>query len=128
MKHRKERMEQLLREELELIVQSELNDERLDDAKVLRVRCSGDLRLAKVGVNLDDAAREEAGDGADAKERELLGALEKAKPAIRALLSGRLSGRFVPDFTFHIDRTSDLLDLLKSVKPTAHAPASSEEE
>jgi len=128
MKHRKERMEQLLREELELILQSEMSDERLMDAKVLRVRCSGDLRSAKVGVNLDEAA--EATPETEAKERELLLALEKCKPALRALLSGRLSGRFVPDFLFYIDRTKGLLDLLRTVSSSTPPPppASPEEE
>jgi ribosome-binding factor A len=107
MKHRKERMEQRLRDEVEKILQGELADDRLESVRVARIRCSGDLRQARVGLDIPDKS--------PAVRERVLEAAAGASGVIRRLLSDRISGRFVPDLLFHIDDSAKVLGILDSL-------------
>jgi len=108
MKHRKERFEQRLAEELTLMLDGDLRDDRLDPVRITRVRCSNDLSVARVGITVE---------GNEARTKNAaLAALTKATPAIRAMLGERLSGRFMPDFIYHVDDTEALLETIEGVR------------
>jgi ribosome-binding factor A len=96
---RQERVSELLREELSLLV-AELTDPRLDDAmvNVTDVRVSADLRTAH--VYLEHAL-------GPAGSRQVLAALEHAQSFLRHALLENLELRFVPDLFFHIDSTAE---------------------
>jgi ribosome-binding factor A len=94
--HRQQRVSELLREELSLLIQAELNDPRLEDAlvTVTHVDITPDLMNARVFV--DHALALEAA-GA------ILEALRHAEPFLRRMLAESLDLRAVPSLTFHID-------------------------
>lgn len=90
----------MLREELSLLIGSELTDERLADAmvNVTDVAVSQDLRNARVYV--EHALPPEA-------TRNLLQALRHAEGYLRKALAQNLSLRYIPELTFHIDTSSE---------------------
>jgi ribosome-binding factor A len=94
--YRKERLDELLKRELESIICYELNDPRLDHITVSEVDVSKDLQTARVYIGvLEDKA----------KEREVMNGLEDARGFIRNQIAGRVQLRKVPDLVFRLDRT-----------------------
>jgi ribosome-binding factor A len=119
---RQERVSEMMREELGLLIGAELTDPRLADAmvNVTDVEVSQDLRNARVYVEhrLDPA-----------RSSEVMEALRHAETYLRHALVENLDLRFVPMLSFHIDNSNQrgrridaLLDLLAE---EAAAPASS---
>jgi ribosome-binding factor A len=114
--HRQQRVSELLREELSLLIQSELDDPRLEDAlvTVTHVDVSPDLQNASVFV--DHALPPDASDS-------ILEALRHAEPFLRRSLAESLDLRVVPALTFHLDiieqrarRIDSLLDQLAAAE------------
>lgn len=112
---RKERLAEQILEEVAIIVQTEMDDPRLQFLTVTHVEMSDDLRHARVFVSImaEDAEREET-----------LAALHHARGYIRSLLASRLTMRRVPTLHFYLDeslenslRVWELLDLTKAAKP-----------
>jgi len=94
--YRKERLDELLKRELESIICYELNDPRLDHITVSEVDVSKDLQTARVYIGvLEDKA----------KEREVMNGLDDARGFIRNQIAGRVQLRKVPDLVFRLDRT-----------------------
>jgi ribosome-binding factor A len=109
---RQERVSEMMREELSLLIGAELTDPRLADAmvSVTDVKVSQDLRNARVYVEhvLPPA-----------RSSEVLEALRHAETYLRHALVENLDLRFVPMLSFHIDssyergrRIDALLDTL----------------
>ncbi len=94
--YRKERLDELLKRELESIICYELSDPRLDHITVSEVDVSKDLQTARVyiGVLADKD-----------KERDVMAGLENARGFIRNQIAGRVQLRKVPDLVFRLDRT-----------------------
>ena len=94
--YRQQRVSELLREELGLLIQAELDDPRLDDAlvTVTHVDVTPDLLNARVYV--DHALPPESAGP-------ILGALRHAEPYLRRALAESLDLRAVPMLTFYID-------------------------
>ena len=89
-----ERMRQIILEEISLIVQNEVKNNRLGFVTITDVRLNGDQSIATVYVNfLGSEEREEAG----------MEALEHSKGFIRTELAKRLTTRTVPELKFEID-------------------------
>lgn len=88
----------MLREELSILVSTELSDPRLEDAllTVTDVRVSPDLRSARVFV---------AHALPPTSERLVLAALRHAESFLRQALLENLNLRFVPELHFQIDTT-----------------------
>ena len=116
--HRQQRVSELLREELSLLIQSELDDPRLEDAlvTVTHVDVSADLQNATVFI--DHALPPDA-------SGPILEALRHAEPFLRRSLAESLDLRVVPALTFHIDtveqharRIDSLLDEIAAAEPT----------
>lgn len=120
--HRQQRISEMLREELSLLIGTELSDPRLEDAlvNVTDVRVTPDLRNARVYI--EHALPHEA-------SRAVLDALHHAEGFLRSALAQNLNLRFVPELSFHIDtsgeraqRIDTLLDTIARTTPTGHAP------
>jgi ribosome-binding factor A len=97
---RQERISEMLREELSLLISTELTDPRLEDAmvSVTDVGVSEDLRNARVYV--EHALPYES-------SKQVLAALRHAEGFLRQALLQNLSLRFVPELTFHIDTSTE---------------------
>jgi|YNPMSStandDraft_1061717.scaffolds.fasta_scaffold04410_6 ribosome-binding factor A len=102
--HRSERLAELLREELDEIINYELADPRVLGAAVTEVLLAPDLRLAEVRLSFS-AGTEAAADA--------LKALEHAKAHIRRLLAVRLQRRRLPELRFASDLAVDSPERLK---------------
>jgi len=96
--HRSERLAELLREELDEIINYELADPRLAGAAVTEVLLAPDLRLAEVRLSFSEGAEAAAG---------ALKALEHARAHIRRLLAVRLRLRRLPELRFAADLALD---------------------
>jgi ribosome-binding factor A len=126
---RQERIADLLREELSLLISSELTDPRLEEAmlNVTDVRVSADLHTAHVYV--EHALGEE-------KSRHILSALANAQSFLRRALVENLDLRFVPDLFFHVDMTerrAQHIDALlntisETSRPEADGPSANQED
>jgi ribosome-binding factor A len=97
---RQERVAEMMREELSLLIGAELSDPRLAEAmvSVTAVELSQDLRNARVYV---EHTLPSAG------SREVLEALRHAEGFLRQAIVENLDLRFVPMLSFHIDNTSE---------------------
>ena len=93
---RLQRVNQLIREEISVLIQRELKDPRLGFVTVTEVDVAKDLRTAKVYVSVL---------GPEADWRSSLEALENARGFIRNWLVPRLRLRAIPHLTFHPDRS-----------------------
>lgn len=95
---RTDRINELLREEIAVMVRDEVRDPRVGLATVTAVDTSPELDHARVYVTTlgDDAERAEAVAG-----------LRSAAPFIRSQLSKRLHLRRVPELHFEVDRVLD---------------------
>jgi ribosome-binding factor A len=125
---RQERVSEMMREELSLLIGAELFDPRLADAmvNVTDVQVSQDLRNANVYVehNLSSS-----------RSGEVLAALRHAEGYLRRAVVENLELRFVPMLTFHIDDTHErgrridaLLDTIASEAVHGHEASNSQDE
>jgi len=119
-KHRRGRLGEALREEIETLVEGELADPRIGLVGVTGVELAEDGRSAHVLVDVD-------GDDQDA-ERSLEG-LEAAREYIRHELAARLRLRRAPELFFRLDRSererARVEELLARAKKKAGASAAS---
>jgi len=110
-KHRRERMEEAIREEIGAIVEGELADPRIGLASVSTVQLAADGRSAHVQVAVAGSEKEAA--------RSLQG-LNAARPYIRRELAARLHLRQPPELFFVLDRSAEydarIEELLKRIK------------
>jgi len=95
---RTERVEDLLRGELAIILQREMQDPRVHLATVSGLTVSRDLSHATVRISVL---------GEDTQREECLAALVKAKGYIRSLLARRVRLRTVPHLDFSLDRGAE---------------------
>jgi ribosome-binding factor A len=95
---RRQRVAELLFEELSIMLASELNDPRVSLAEVTHVDISKDLRNARVYVHHGD-------DGIS--QRDFLKALQHATPWLRGQLAVRCSLRMVPELYFSYDESPE---------------------
>lgn len=104
------------------LVLREMRDPRLQDLTFTEVKIDRELQYADVYVNAL---------GDDAREKEVMDALEGAKGYLRRELAARLQSRTVPQLHFHWDPTlahaehiGRLLDGLDIPTPTAESKES----
>jgi ribosome-binding factor A len=93
---RLDRVNQLIKEEISLVLQRELKDPRLGFVTVTEVETAKDLRLAKVFVSVL---------GDDAQWAGSMGALHRARGFIRHWLRDHLELRVTPELDFRPDRS-----------------------
>ena len=95
---RLDRVNQLIKEEISLLLQRELKDPRLGFVTVTEVETTSDLRLAKIFVSVL---------GSEAQWAASLAALASAKGFIRSWLHGHLDLRVTPTLEFRADRSME---------------------
>jgi ribosome-binding factor A len=115
---RQERISEMLREELSILISTELSDPRLEDAlvAVTDVTVSPDLHNARVFI--EHVLPHES-------DAQVLSALRHSVTFLRLALIENLNLRAVPELTFQIDRSNErgrhideLLDSLAHASPT----------
>lgn len=114
---RTDRLNELLREEVAVLVRDAVRDPRVGLATVTAVETSPELDHAKVYITtLAD----------DAERAEMLVGLRSAAPFIRSQLSKRLHMRRIPELHFEIDRQLDeamrIEALLREALPDGPVP------
>ena len=123
---RQERISEMLREELSILISAELSDPRLEDAlvAVTDVAVSPDLHNARVFI--EHALPRES-------DAQVLSALRHSVTFLRVALIENLNLRVVPELTFQIDRANErgrhideLLDTLAhgDLTPPSHGSES----
>ena len=97
---RQERISEMLREELSILISVELSDPRLEDAlvAVTDVAVSPDLHNARVFI--EHALPRES-------DAQVLSALRHSVTFLRVALIENLNLRVVPELTFQIDRANE---------------------
>jgi ribosome-binding factor A len=109
---RLDRVNQLIREEISLLLQRELKDPRLGFITVTGVETSPDLRSAKVFVSVL---------GDEEQWAASLSALDGARGFIRNWLRQHLELRVTPELSFRADRSMEhaarIQQLLKQLGP-----------
>ena len=114
---RTDRINELLREEVAVLVRDQVRDPRVGLATVTAVETSPELDHAKVYITTR---------GDEAEREELLEGLRSAAPFIRSQLSKRLHMRRIPELHFSIDRQLDeamrIEALLREALPDGAAP------
>ena len=108
---RLDRVNQLIKEEISMLLQRELKDPRLGFVTVTEVETSKDLRSAKIFVSVL---------GDDARWKSSLAALESARGFVRKWLREHLDLRVTPELDFRADRSLEhaarIQSLLKQVR------------
>jgi ribosome-binding factor A len=98
-KYHQERVAETLREEIGAMIEGELSDPRISFAYVSQVVLNPGGKSALVYIAVDGGAEEEA---------QTLDGLMAARGYIRHELLERMGVRFVPELTFHIDRSEKM--------------------
>lgn len=96
MDHRRQRLGDVIREEIARLLREEVRDPRIGFVTLTDVEMSPDLRHARVFVSILDA------DGPAS-----LAALQHAAPFLRRALAHRAGLRFTPELRFVIDESID---------------------
>ena len=95
LKHHRGRVGEVLREEIETLVEGELADPRIGLVSVTAVHLADDGRSAEVWVNVE---------GDDVEADQSIEGLEAAREYIRHELVSRLRIRRAPELYFRLDR------------------------
>jgi ribosome-binding factor A len=116
-KYHQERVAETLREEIGAMIEGELSDPRISFAYVSQVVLNPGGKSALIYVAVDGGAEE---------EKQTLDGLMAARGFIRHELLERMGVRFVPELTFHIDRSEKMKaridDLLGRRRRTSARP------
>ena len=120
---RTDRVNELLREEIALMVRNEVRDPRVGLATITAVETSPELDHARIYITT-------LGDEQD--RAEVLAGLASAAPFIRTQLSKRLRMRRVPELHFQYDRMLDeatrIEQLLREALPDEREQGSDDED
>ncbi len=98
-KYHQERVAETLRDEIGAMIEGELSDPRISFAYVSQVVLNPGGKSAQIYVAVDGGAEEEA---------DTLDALMSARGYIRHELLERMGKRYIPELTFHIDRSEKM--------------------
>ncbi len=114
---RLDRVNQLIKEEVSMILQRELKDPRLGFVTVTEVDTSNDLRQAKVFVSVL---------GGDDQWKASMAALTSARGFIRNWLRQHLDLRVTPELMFHPDRSMEHAARIQALLKGLHGPGGRE--
>ncbi len=99
-KHHQDRVAEALREEIDVLIEGELSDPRIDFCHVSEVALNPGGKSACVYVAVDSNVKDVA-----KAEADTLAGLEAAKGFIRHELRERMGVRHVPELSFVVDRS-----------------------
>jgi ribosome-binding factor A len=113
---RRERVGDLLRDEVSEIILREMSDPRLGFVSITRVEMSPDMKYARFFVSVF---------GSDDEQASTLVALNNATGYIRRLLAPRLRMRIIPELSFRLDRSMEHAEnvarILRELEPELRA-------
>jgi ribosome-binding factor A len=95
---RTSRVSGLIHEALSGLLQSAINDPRLESATLTGVKMTADLKLAKIYFVVSDQI---------STKSDALAGFEKAKGFIKYTLAQKLKLRYMPDLQFYYDNSID---------------------
>jgi len=101
----------LLRAEVADIISHELKDPRIGFVTVTDAEASADLRHARIFVSIL---------GTDEEQRTTFAALTSAAGFIRRCLGRRIELRYVPELTFHLDKTPERASQIQRLLQDLH--------
>jgi len=108
---RPERVGELIRDEVSLILRKKINDPRIGFASITHVDVTDDIKNAKIFVSIY---------GNDEEKNEAMRGLESAKAFIKSLLAQNLQFRSVPDISFKLDssieKASRVFEIMHSLE------------
>lgn len=107
---RTEKVAELIKEELSMILLRETNDPALGFVTITSVKVSGDLQNARVYISIFDQE----------KRKITLERLNHAKGHFRSKLASRIKIRRVPELTFFYDDTLDYVDNINRLIKKIH--------
>ena len=113
---RTERLNQLFREELAVLIRDELKDPRVASVTITHVDVTKDLAYADVFIRTLTGSEEEA-----------IAGLESAEGFIRRRLGRDLHVRRIPDFRFHVDRALEHVQRIETLLDEALGERGDEE-
>ena len=108
---RLDRVNQLIKEEVSMLLQRELKDPRLGFVTVTEVDTAKDLRLAKVFVSVL---------GDDEQWKASMAALTSARGFVRNWLRQHLDLRITPEIAFHPDRSMEHAARIQALLKNLH--------
>jgi ribosome-binding factor A len=115
MSTRQNKVAELLKEEVSIILQREFKDPRLGFVTVTDAEVAADMRYAKVFVSV-------MGDQDERKKS--LKVLKNASAFVRQAVGKRVSMKSVPEITFVLDESADqslhIMELLEQIKKNEH--------
>ncbi len=111
---RLDRVNQLIKEEVSMLLQRELKDPRLGFVTVTEVETTKDLRVAKIFVSVL---------GNESQWAASLAALVSARGFIRNWLRQHLDLRVTPDLDFRPDRSMEHAARIQELLKQLHGPA-----
>jgi ribosome-binding factor A len=103
---RAERLADLIRQELAVMLERDVKDPRIGFVTVTYVDLSGDLRTARVSVSIM---------GDELKKQQGMQGLTAAKNFLRYQLGQRLRLRHTPAIEFHLDRSQEYDERLEEL-------------
>jgi ribosome-binding factor A len=110
MGYRKDKLENLIKEELSLIFLHRLSDPVFGFLTITGVKLSPDLKIAKVFISVFDK---------DKRETTLQKVLAKTG-FIRSELASKIRVRYVPELKFFIDETLDYVEKIEGLLKKIH--------
>jgi ribosome-binding factor A len=121
-RRRQDQLGEQIAEDLSELIRTRVKDPRVGFASITSVELSADLRHAKVYVSVYGEATE---------QKATMRALDHATGFLRHELAQRLTIRYTPEISFHLDesiaRGAHLLDLMRQMRgEQAPAPSGTE--
>jgi ribosome-binding factor A len=108
---RTDRVSELIREEISLILLEEIKDPRIQFVSITRVEVSPDLKHAKIFASVL---------GSEEKKKEAFEGLKSARGFIQKKLGRKLSLRCTPEISFRVDTSIEhglhIYELLTEIK------------
>lgn len=114
MRYRRQRMQDLFREEISEIIQREIRDPGLGFITILDVKLSEDLKYAKILYSVY---------GSDDEKQKTTEALKRARGYIKHLLGKRVQLRLMPEITWELDTQQEKIERIEKIlEELDHAP------
>jgi ribosome-binding factor A len=110
MAYRIDKIENLIKEEISLILLYKVQDPSLGFITVTNVKVSPDIKNAKIYLSVFDKS----------KRQEVLDKVTSLSGMIRSELASRIKIKFVPEIKFYIDDTLDYVEKIEGLIKKIH--------
>ncbi|HSR16637.1 MAG TPA: 30S ribosome-binding factor RbfA [Ignavibacteriaceae bacterium] len=110
MSYRIDKMENLIREEISLILLQKMQDHSFGLLTVTSVKVSPDIKIAKIYISVFEKDKRE----------QVLEKIKASSGFIRSELASRIRIKFVPELKFFIDDTLDYVEKIEGLIRRIH--------